>query len=301
MKNTNNARFKKILSRVIYFSGINSLLRLNKNKTIILTYHRIVKKPFLDYVTKEEFEKQMIYLSKNYNVVSLQDYIDYKGNIPNAVIITFDDGYKDFYENAYPVLKRLGLISTIFVSTKNIGSSDMYWWDKMEYIIEKKNLDFIDINHLKTKDQKYRDDYINKLIRKYKISFPDNPVYLSWNDLNKIKDDVEIGCHTLSHPFLARLSYSEQKYEIKESSLLLKNKLNVDINSISFPHGSFNNTTLRILKELGFKCGCSNIFGLANPSDIYSLKRIGISSEDDFTVFKVKITGAFERIKSLLK
>lgn len=81
-------------------------------------------------VTVRQFEQQMVYLSENFNVISLEKAVEYikNGDIPekNSIVITFDDGYKDNYCNAYPILKKLKLPATIFLLVSYIGTSSKW-------------------------------------------------------------------------------------------------------------------------------------------------------------------------------
>jgi peptidoglycan/xylan/chitin deacetylase (PgdA/CDA1 family) len=82
------------------------------------------------------FEKQMQYLKdKGYNTVSMQnlaDYFDSGVKIPaKSVLITFDDGYQDFFTDAYPVLQKMGFSATVFVPTGLANNPSYLTWDEM--------------------------------------------------------------------------------------------------------------------------------------------------------------------------
>lgn len=313
MISKNQFVYKKMLSRVIYWSGLNYLLRkIGRKGALIITYHRIVEdKTLFDYVTKKEFEKQMAYLARHYNVVSLEDYA--KG-ARNAVIVTVDDGYKDFYDNAYPVLKKLNIPATIFVSTKNVDTKNMFWWDKIEQAAmltgikqfkTEEGLVGLDriFDYLKSKDNKYREAYVKKLVTDSRISLGKQRIYLSWAELVQlVKSNISIGGHTANHTFLGKLSYKEQKKEIKDNIDRLNKKLQINAKTFGYPYGSYNEDSLKIMRELKLHFACTGIQGLnKNPSNEYELKRISISRDDDITIFKVKMTGVFEFLKSILK
>lgn len=96
----------------------------------ILMYHRVAApvEPKGLYVSPETFQRQMEFLkAHNYKVVPLAEIVDAlnAGRFipPNTVAITFDDGYLDNFENAFPVLRKLGFPATIFMITENIGRS----------------------------------------------------------------------------------------------------------------------------------------------------------------------------------
>src|SRR4030042_2336244 len=106
---------KRYFACALQNSGINAGLRyLNRSRTKILLYHAIVKEeqfnPSLDpadqCLTDEEFERQMEFISQNFEVISLDDFFNSsrRTNRP-YIIITFDDGFMNNYTVAYPILK----------------------------------------------------------------------------------------------------------------------------------------------------------------------------------------------------
>lgn len=129
------------------------------------------------------------------------------------VCITFDDGYKDNYEFAYPILKREHIPFSIFVTTDFVDNKTTMWW------------------------------------------YPGESLGMSLNQLSIIAKDplCTIGAHTISHPRLEDLSVSQQEKEIVESKLWLEERLGHAIDYFSYPHGSFNEQTKRLVREAGFK------------------------------------------------
>ena len=125
-----------VLSAVLHFSGIIRFYVyyrkrvLKRYRTIILTYHRVRNDNIDSHisVSTKNFESQMAYLKKNFNVISLDTLIDNIGTktdiLMDNVAITFDDGYKDNFLNAYPILKKYRLPATIFLVSKLVGKSD---------------------------------------------------------------------------------------------------------------------------------------------------------------------------------
>ena len=113
----------------------------------ILTYHNIDYRGGLLSVAPENFEKQMRYLKNaHYNVISLNDLVEgtKKGrSFPHkTVVITIDDGYKNNFTYAYPVLKKYGFPATLFLITKHIGTSaDFLNWDEIKEM-SKNNISF---------------------------------------------------------------------------------------------------------------------------------------------------------------
>src|SRR5262249_51726647 len=102
----------------------------------ILGYHKVSPDPhpFFAPVAPEVFEKHMQFLQRCYSVMSLQELVNRatRGDVPErAVAITFDDGYRDNYEYAFPILKKYRLPATIFVATGAIGTGELIWHDRV--------------------------------------------------------------------------------------------------------------------------------------------------------------------------
>ncbi len=129
------------------------------------------------------------------------------------ICITFDDGYRDNYTLAYPLLKRLGVPFTVYITTSFINNQMQMWWYPNEKLgISTDELKLLDANPLCT-----------------------------------------IGAHTVNHPKLDTLPRDQQYKEIAESKQTLESLLGHKVQHFSFPHGAHNDDTLDICKELGFK------------------------------------------------
>lgn len=187
----------------------------------ILMLHRVVEQrsegenrelevtpQFLEQTIKE-------YLGQGYRFVS----IDEACNIVTQghskcpfVCLTFDDGYRDNYTNALPLLKRLGVPFTVYVSTGFVDNQFPMWW----YNDEKLGLS---IEELKTLDT--------------------DPL-------------CTIGVHTVLHPRLSTLAEKDARKEIVNSKHRLEEILGHSVHHFSYPHGDYNTTTLQLVRETGF-------------------------------------------------
>ncbi|MEW5894591.1 MAG: polysaccharide deacetylase family protein [Candidatus Omnitrophota bacterium] len=117
-----------------------------RHTTPVLVYHYVSYDEWSLAVTPENFERQMKYLKdRGFTVISLDSYIDSKKagkKLPrNAVAITFDDGRKDIYENAYPVLKKYGYPATIFLITQWMGKDEYLTWKQIQEMAQN-SIDF---------------------------------------------------------------------------------------------------------------------------------------------------------------
>ena len=192
-------------------------------------------------VTPDYLEKKITeYKSRGYSFVSIDNIFDYHFSLFNSrrwVCITFDDGYRDNYAIAYPLLKRLGVPFTVYVTTGFIDNQLPMWWYPDERLgISKDELIALDADPLCT-----------------------------------------IGAHTVSHPKLDTLTYEEQYKEIADSKQKLEQLLRHPVQHFSFPHGAHNSDTLRICHELDFSAIAAAWGGPIRKSTKYSsLPREGI-------------------------
>jgi len=283
---------KKIIRNLI----IPTILKLNiekiilkqaKNSCCIINFHGVKKNntPSINnrHISIEEFDKTIKYLSVNFNVVPLSYAFEIhrkEKKIRNKTIaITFDDGYKNNFENALPILKKYNTPATFYLITKCLEDSQYKAWpDLYELIlfnhketIEVNGLKFLKgtlynkekqiflVNYLKTLGNK-TDSIVSEIINNYKINTiipkEKNELFelITKEELISFKNEriLEFGSHTHSHPCLEYLNEVETELELLNSKNLLEQTLGKKINSLAFPDGSYNMKTIEIAKKIGF-------------------------------------------------
>lgn len=136
-------------------------------------------------------------------------------------------------------------------------------------------------------------DYIDKKMNKDMYCL--NWEFMDWEDIISLKN-IDIGSHALSHRRFDSLNDKELEREIKDSKEIISERIGKNILTFSYPYGAFNEAAINILKNTGYICGCSNISGInRNTTDLYRLKRTGITSFDDTIYkFKEKLLGCYD-------
>lgn len=255
--------FKKFFREIKHLAGLHG----SAKGVAILMYHRINDElPLHDLVVRTKaFEDQMRFLHSRpdvYGVISLKQFEtephalwDEKYS-PVKVIITLDDGYRDNYLNAFPILKRFGFPAAISLTTGLVGTD--------------KKFDFY--NQVGGRDM------------------------LDWGEIAEMyAHEMSFIAHTVSHPRLPRLDFEAQKREIAESYDCVNRNLpqGERLSTFCYPHGEYNADTLKIVQELGFKCALSVIPGV-NTADTpaHELRRIEVSGMDNVKSFERKIVYA---------
>ena len=98
-------------------------------KKLVLLYHRInnTKNDYNRITVEEEyFRAHMSFLKENYKVITFEEMLSYEGE-DDAVTITFDDGFSDFYEKALPVLMEYEIPATVFITTGKLDTTTELW------------------------------------------------------------------------------------------------------------------------------------------------------------------------------
>ena len=111
------------------------------NKALVLMYHRVgnlTNDPWQLAVSPENFEQQLRVLKETCNLISVGQLIEQIGKksiAPKSVCLTFDDGYRDNYFAAKPLLEKYDCPATFFIATHYISRQQPFWWDELEQVI----------------------------------------------------------------------------------------------------------------------------------------------------------------------
>lgn len=277
----------------------------------ILTYHRVNDEhdPFCPGVPIQIFAEEMEYVVNNFHVCSLDEAVEgirKRDLAENTVVVTFDDGYKDNYLNAYPILRVLSMPATVFLATDAIGTGKVLWHDQVFSAFRQTKKPFLEwinggsnvlplgsiqdrlaaqvhvLQCLRRCSPNQRSKSIDCLIRQLEVSHTthDPSLMLDWNEVEEMRrHDISIGAHTATHPILSTLSEEEMKIEIRCSTDALIKNLGAPPLSFAYPNGrneDFTDKAKEYLEEAGYACAVSTVFGFNEyGQDLYALKRGG--------------------------
>jgi len=272
---------KKVIKKII-----NRFRYVNYSDAYILLYHSVEYEKNLNpliatnvhNVSPDIFYRQLEHLKKKYTFISIDEMADYllKGKRPKRILaLTFDDGYKSVLNNALPVLQNLEIPATFYI-TKKLITEKSFWRDKVRYIIdqelEREFLQFVSKHNSEFKqiNSFYWDTKNPDLISSFLVEsemdsfFKANNINLSNYQDNLYLDEkdiaahpfIEFGNHTTSHYVLSSLESAKQAKDIKEAEEYLSS-FEVPVSRVfSIPFGNpgtYNDDTIKILKELGYK------------------------------------------------
>jgi peptidoglycan/xylan/chitin deacetylase (PgdA/CDA1 family) len=275
----------------------------------ILIYHRVNddKDPFFPGLPTDIFRRQMEYLAHNFRVLSLEEAVRRlrEQDLPdNAVVVTFDDGYRDNYVNAFPILKSFSVPATIFLTTGAIGSGRVIWHDRVfsafretvatglagvDGIYKTYRLISLDeklraqsdfLRFIRAQKDCERLKWIDWLIKNLEVT--DRKIIpglmLSWDEVRTMSQHgISFGSHTVSHPILARQRGDRARDEIWKSKREMEKELGVSVVTFAYPNGSegdFDETTKELLRDAGYQCAVTTRFGPnAYEQDLFELRR----------------------------
>ncbi|MGL5088728.1 MAG: polysaccharide deacetylase family protein [Cetobacterium sp.] len=247
------------------------IIKKRKYEMPVIMYHRVIKDESEKgvhgtYVTIKQFEEQMKHLKmKGYETITFKDMLKnkYKDRFHKNkkwIMLTFDDGYKDNYENAFPILKKYGFKSIIYI------------------------LDGIKYNKWDVDDK----------------NNPEKELPLmSTEELLEMKEyGIEFGGHTSTHPKLAQIGNEKMKKEIIDSKNNIEKTIGETLLSFAYPYGDLNEEVKNIVKEAGYEFAVSTDSGDINFSeDLLQIRRIGIFPTNNIFNFKRKVSGKYNFIK----
>ena len=287
----------KTIARKILFPTITSLglekifSMIPKNKALVIMFHGVAPEidPNLNgrHMQAKQFETLLCYLKNTFNVVSFVDLMENKNNgqvfNKKTIAITFDDGFENNYNCAFPILQKLSLPATFFVLTGGLeNESFVNWPDTFELIHRYTSVPSIELNgitfdrkgkmffskDLQCKESDYfkglgeeRYDMLEAL--KTAVEFEkilQKAPKSTWKLMTKsqIRDMsksgiIEIGSHTHMHHNLGLIQHELAYKEMERSKKLLEDIIEQPVHSIAFPDGSYTNSVKKQALACGYK------------------------------------------------
>jgi len=306
-------------------------------------YHRVLDEEDISssysqngiIVSKKTFAFQMQYLQNHFNAISLIDIIqNLKFKIPfpsRSCLVTFDDGWNDNFQNAYPIFNKNHIPAVIFLPIDFIGTNKLFWQEHLTKVLndlyhsclqdikfQKKAMRALnseDIDAILSTSSKEINEKISKFVSlqksKKKIevdnliqrlesflkassNISEHTFFLNWDEIRIMaKNGIDFGSHGKSHKILTNKEVDIQQ-ELKESKNVIENELKVKIKSFSYPNGNYSEEVVRFVRDQGYEMafGTENGF-VSQDDDPYTLKRINIHEDMTNTIpmFLARIVG----------
>jgi peptidoglycan/xylan/chitin deacetylase (PgdA/CDA1 family) len=226
-------------------------IQVEKKRIPILMYHSISQYASPKFkrfaVAPALFNEHMAYLHQHaYTPVTITRFVQActqeSATLPaNPVILTFDDGFSDFYTEALPVLKRYGFVATLYLVTAYINGTSRW------------------------------------LQREGEATRP----MLTWDQIADISSaGIECAAHTHTHPELDTLPLSQAREEIVQCKQLLEQHIGQEVLSFAYPYGYHTTSIKQLVKEAGYTSACAVKYEMSTETtDPFALTRLIVSAD----------------------
>jgi peptidoglycan/xylan/chitin deacetylase (PgdA/CDA1 family) len=293
----------------------------------VLLYHRVARReaigeldPDLVDATPEEFDRQMAVLRRHFTPVRLGDVVAAaRGGAPlppNAVIVTFDDGYRDNHDEALPILRRHGMTAVFFVSTAHVAERRLYWWERIAILVRRTAKTAIALAYPSQLALDLSGPAARRAaIRKLTAIVKDHPrldldrflvelgsacevawtaeedrrladaAVMTWDEVRALeRAGMDVASHTANHRVLQTLAPGELDRELLGSRLELEAVLGHPVHAIAYPVGrpiALDEAIRGAIRRAGYTLGFTTTPGvnrLDGLDDLLDLKRTPIDA-----------------------
>jgi len=304
------------------------LRKFRGSKFGILCYHRVGTRgiPLFSRLEPRIFDAQMNYLRKHYRLVSLKQLcseLQDGFSVEPTLAITFDDGYRDLYTHAFPVLQKYEIPATIYLIGQSVETGKAPWYDRIFVALES-----LPGPELKLEMQVPRcfalsspaaravvaweivcflrsipDSARQKWCAEFEssIQVPHEKLHgsmLTWEQVRTMhRGGISFGAHTMSHPVVSQLDASDFDEELARSKSFLESGLQAPIDDFAYPFGKPADCGLeaeRFLQRCGYRSAVTTTSGFnAAASNIYRLRRLQIGDDSSLPLFAFRVAQMF--------
>lgn len=297
----------------------------------ILLYHRVNPDddPLFPSTAVTAFDAQMQYLARTFRVLPLIEIIERiqqgRGLEPLTIAVTFDDGYRDNYTHAHPILKKYCLPATLFVATGFTGSNRLMWNDQLAWAVRSTDQERLCVSvagrewalPLETREEKITSlntvlEYLKTCSDDHKVELLDDLIaelqvekashdrlMLNWDELRFMsREGWDIGSHTMSHPILTRIELSAVAEELQSSKRLIEQELQRPASLFAYPNGKrmdYNQNIKVAAKNAGYVAAVTTLRGInRSDPDFFELRRWSVW-EDHLPTLACKLRYGYGR------
>ncbi|MEW5913776.1 MAG: polysaccharide deacetylase family protein [Thermodesulfobacteriota bacterium] len=292
---------KYLARRLLYYGGLNRLLLALRSRSIILGYHRVIPagpgllNQFLDSVSPEDFAGHLRYLrSLGFRFVGLNELVaslsPAAGRPARLAVVTFDDGYRDLYDNALPILRDLGVPFSLFLNTATVGANRLSWVHRVLAALDRVSpetqtrllaaaiqapaglgLEELFGRLVRWPDSGRLEAISQDLASRTGLTPEDEArtcreLYLDWGQLSELAGQGgSIECHTHEHFPLSSLGGEQVAGQIQTCNQIIQQNLGRPPQAMSIPFGLDNAGALPRLSQLRLSAVCTSRRALVGP------------------------------------
>jgi peptidoglycan/xylan/chitin deacetylase (PgdA/CDA1 family) len=259
-------------------------------------------------ISLENFQELLDFVHRHFSCVPVSKFAhpERNGDGSTYCALTFDDGYRDFQQHAWPEIQRRGLPVTVFVPTAMIGTEERFWWDELYHAcmtsaVVAPNAVLAPVSALLQQIVKSpaarRSPLVYELVERVQGWSPaqvqaligalspqnggraamENRL-LTWDEVGNLhRSGVQFGSHTRHHCNLQTVSAAQAQEEIATSRRELEEILQEQVDTFAFPGGHVSDDSLRILAASGYALACSTRKGMnRRGEDVFRMRRVNI-------------------------
>jgi len=303
--------------------GRPRLGRRHEASARILYYHRVndERDPFFPATSTELFEQEMRFIARNHKVVPLSALLKHleDGSKDPVLAITFDDGYQDNYQNAFPILQRYGLPATIFLTTGSMDSRQPLWFEQLACALKKSTCEYIDLEIdiprrfrlgteaerlasnggifalLRSLSDSERWQWLDRILKQLAVTPDDDrkDKMLTWDQVRWMKArGIDFGGHTVTHPFLSKMTREQALWEVSECKRRIEDELQLPAAYFAYPNGreeDFGECSKEVLRTAGYEAAVTTLWGVNYKSTDRMELRRGQPWEENSAQFAYKL------------
>jgi peptidoglycan/xylan/chitin deacetylase (PgdA/CDA1 family) len=302
----------------------------------VLMYHRVDRDlphgdldPILLSATPESFEDQVRLLATEYHPLALDEFLAVRtgqGGLPRrAVLVTFDDGYRDFAEHVWPVLQRHRVPATLFVPTAYPDNPAVdFWWDRLyraftrttrtdelttplgTYSLRSAAARYTSCRSLAEKLKRLSPDDAMRIIEDAIGALgaaPRVPAVLGWHDLGRLaREGLTLAPHSRTHPMLDQASHARVEDEVWGSRRDIEDAIGRCPPVFCYPAGQRSAVVEDVLHAAGFMVAFTTELGHndVRSAQWLALRRINVSPRVTTTVLRALLNPLAARLLRLL-
>ncbi len=323
--------FRRVVSAAVQLAAASRLLDLleraggeDPRMLRVLTYHRIVEPgdgtlyPGVVSCTPQVFERQVRALVSRFRVISLPEAVAaLRGRAalpPRALLLTFDDAYRDFAQHAWPVLRSQGLPAALFVPTGFPGRTDRaFWWDRLYRAFASARREeplrsaagVLPLATPAARERSFRRvrDRVKELPHREAMELvarvcsslepsPAEGAVLGWDELRALaREGVVLCAHTRNHPLLDRIRSDEIRAEIAGSLADLRREIGDVPPVLAYPDGRYGRAALRVAREVGIEVAFTTHRGVNDlrSVDPLQLRRVPVTQRSTDALLRAQL------------
>lgn len=314
------SKLKKILANLLSFSGMARVF--GNQDCFILMYHRILPYNYDSqmplqpgmWVAESSFKMHLQYFSSNFKIISLDKMIlkiTDNEDLSGCCAITFDDGWCDNYQYAFPLLKKKKIPATIFLTTNYISTDKWFWPEEVAWCLSMITSERYDVrmlppelgelilqnDNISCKGTELTDKIIEDIkllpyVRRESISDACrglrqkerksvNRIMLNWEEIKEMKQSglITFGTHTASHCLLDQVPVDQIRHELTDSLAVIGKEVESN-NFFAYPNGNFNEKVLTEVKNAGIKAAVTTRRGkVTRHTNIHTLPRVALHED----------------------